>query len=749
MAYSYVRGRLRRGGRAKTSLVSPVLLTLSLSSLAATGAAGQTLTQPPAPVELTTVVVRPPAGTSGQGDGIGGVTPTDTGIITGDEAARATVFTSDTGSLISRIPGGAAWGAGGVSSLPQVNGMSADRVQVAINGMIFSPACPNEMNPPLSYLNPAMVSKVKVYTATAPVSVGGDFTGARADVTLAQPTFTAGQALTTSGSVSGFYRSNGNSYGTDVNATVSNADTNITYTGGWARASDYSSGNGTVIKSTMYETQNHALSISKQFQDQIFTFQIGGQFIPYQGYVNQYMDMTENKSIFFNGAYEGMFDWGKLEAKTFFSRVRHTMGFIEPDKSGDMPMDTRSTDLGYAVKATIGLSPSDIARIGNELYYNKLDDWWPPVSGSMMMGPNTFYNINNGQRLRFGYFAEWEHALNAQWSTIIGARNDIVWMNTGDVQGYNAMMYGANAAAFNALDHARTDFNIDGSAILRYQPNASSTYELGLARKTRSPNLYERYAWSTNAMAMDMIGWFGDGNGYVGNINLVPEKANTVSFTATWNDPAKKAWELRVSPYYSYVQDYIDVQRCALPGCLANLSNNLTATDSFVFLQFANVDAWLYGVNIDGKLALWDNPQLGQGVFRGALNFVRGQRTDGVNLYQIMPVNATLALDHTLGHWTNTLEVQLVGEKTEVSQVHNEVETSAYALLNFRTSYQVQRLKVDFGIANILDTEYNLPLGGANLVNYQVSSMMGTSPAWGYPVAGPGRSFNTRVTVNF
>lgn len=726
---------------------STALAALCLSPLVSGPALAQTAQ---APQTLPTVVVRPstPAAVAAAQAG-GGFAPADSTTITATQAQNATLFTSDSGSLFSRIPGGAAWGAGGVSSLPAVNGMGADRVQIAINGMIFSPACPNEMNPPLSYVNPAMISSVKVYTGTAPVSVGGDYTGARADVTVAPPKFTPGQDLTVSGSLSGFYRSNGNSYGVDFNGTVSNADTSVSYTGGWAKASDYTSGNGTVIKSTMYETQNHALTIAKQVNQSLFTFQIGGQFIPYQGYVNQYMDMVDNKSLFLNAGYEGLFDWGKLEASVFANRVRHTMGFIQPDKTGDMPMDTRSTDLGYRVKATLAPSAQDIVRIGNELYYNNLDDWWPPVAGTMMMSPNTFENINDGQRLRFGYFGEWERQIDAQWTAIIGLRNDIVWMNTGDVQGYNQMMYGADAAAFNAQSHARTDFNIDGSAILRYEANAMSLYELGFARKTRSPNLYERYAWSTNAMAMDMIGWFGDGNGYVGNINLEPEKAHTVSFTANWHDPARKVWEVRVSPYYSYVQDYIDAQRCALPGCLASLPNNLTAQDTFVFLQFANFDAWMYGINIDGKLALWDDTAYGQGVFRGNLNYVRGQRTDGIDLYHMMPVNATLALDHTLGNWNTTFEVQLVAAKTLVNEVRNELETSAYALLNFRTSYQLGRMNIAFGVDNILDTEYDLPLGGANLVNYQVSSMMGTSTAWGYPVAGPGRSINTRVTVNF
>jgi iron complex outermembrane receptor protein len=741
--------RLRRS----TALAGPALVLLCLPALIAGAHAQEGAPEVVASEQLPTVTVVRPAGGATQ-DGpldltYDGFIPADTGTISTFQASNATLWTSDSGSLIDTVPGGASWGAGGVSSLPAVNGMSADQVQVSIDGMLFGPACPNMMNPPLSYVNPAMIGQAKVYAGTAPVSIGGDYTGARIDVTVAPPTFAETPEVVFSGSVSGYYRSNGNVVGVDVNLNAANDVGSINYTGGWVQADDYKSGNGTTIKSTMYETQNHALSLSRKLDEGLVTFQLGGQFIPYQGYVNQYMDMVDNKSFFVNGALEKNFEWGQLEANAFYNHVRHTMGFIAPDKTGDMPMDTQASDMGYRVAGTLEPTERDIVRIGNEVYYNQLDDWWPPVEGSMMMGPDTFWNINDGQRLRVGAFAEWERALSQQWTAIVGARSDVVWMNTGDVQGYNEMMYGANAAAFNALDHARTDINIDGSAILRYQPDAARQLDIGLARKTRSPNLYERYSWSTSAMAMKMIGWFGDGNGYVGNIDLEPEKAHTASLTATWRDPVRTAWEVRVSPYASYVADYIDVRRCALPGCLKNLPDNLTATEGFVYLQFANYDAYLYGVNIDGRLDLWENPTYGRGVFRGNLNFVRGQRVDGVNLYHIMPVNATLALDHVLGNWTTTAEVQLVGAKTEVSEVHNELETDAYALFNLRTSYQQGPLKLDLGIENLFDTEYDLPLGGANLVNYQVSSMMGTSPAWGYGVAGPGRSFNARLTVSF
>ena len=58
-----------------------------------------------------------------------------------------------------------------------------------------------------------------------------------------------------------------------------------------------------------------------------------------------------------------------------------------------------------------------------------------------------------------------------------------------------------------------------------------SDIEFGLARKVRSPNLYERYTWSTTTMAALMNNFVGDGNGYVGNIDLKPERPTPASFT--------------------------------------------------------------------------------------------------------------------------------------------------------------------------------------------------------------------------
>ena len=152
----------------------------------------------------------------------------------------------------------------------------------------------------------------------------------------------------------------------------------------------------------------------------------------------------------------------------------------------------------------------------------------------------------------------------AHWTTLLGIRNDTVWTNAGPVSGYSDM-YSMDADAFNALNRARTDIDIDVTTLARYEPNAHTTFEMGYARKTRAPNLYERYAWSTDWMTSGMINWFGDGNYYVGNVDLKPEVAHTVSGTASWHDRTRKEWEIKVTPYQTYVRDYIDVERTGHP----------------------------------------------------------------------------------------------------------------------------------------------------------------------------------------
>ncbi len=149
-------------------------------------------------------------------------------------------------------------------------------------------------------------------------------------------------------------------------------------------------------------------------------------------------------------------------------------------------MDTHGQNFGYSVKAEIPESRQDMLRVGNELHGFLLDDWWPPVAGHMPMPGNmccnTFWNINGGQRYDFGTFVEWERKWDRQWTTLLGVRNDTVWMDTGNVKGYSALPVGTpgedvavvsdRCRSLQRKDHARTDVNFDATALARYEPDS-------------------------------------------------------------------------------------------------------------------------------------------------------------------------------------------------------------------------------------------------------------------------------------
>lgn len=685
-------------------------------------------------------------------------TPLAAFTLTGEPVASTLPSTNDTAVLLESAPGVATAVGGGVSSLPVVHGFADDQINVITMGMAITSACGNHMNPPLSYVDPSRVGSVEVLSGVVPVSKGGNSTGGTIIVEPRAPQFAAaGKGIEVHGGVSAFYRSNGNGLGGSAFASIANQDWSLEYDGAGAKAQDYKAGGGAKVLSTLYATQNHALTLARRLDNGVFTVSAGIQDIPYQGFPNVRMDMLYNRASFVNARYEGAFDWGRLDARAYWQHTEHYMNFLadkyggkDATSSTGMPMYTKGEDLGWSVKGTIDLGKADTLRIGNEFQHTTLDDWWPPVAGmTTTMCCNTFDNINGARRERLGTYAEWEHVWSKEWSTLLGIRNDTVWMDTGNVQGYSnvntgpSMMgmpvtvyYLRDATSFNAANHAKTDVNFDLTALARWKPTDTVDTEFGYARKTRSPNFYERYAWSTGTMASRMISWAGDANGYVGNLDLKPEVANTFSATLGLHDTARKAWEIKVTPWYSYVQDYIDADR----------HPQQLSTGSFPLLKFANHDAALWGFDASARADVWSSETWGRFGLAGSLSYTHGENLDTHDgLYRVMPLNGKIAVDHKLGAWGQALELQLVSEKTDVSAVRNEIKTPGYALLGYRTNYQWRNIRFDLGVDNILDQKYVLPLGGVDFADYKAAGSVGSIGA----LPGQGRSIYGGVTVKF
>jgi len=445
------------------------------------------------------------------------------------------------------------------------------------------------------------------------------------------------------------------------------------------------------------------------------------------------MDMTSNESWAFDGHYNRAFSWGTVDIKAYHRDVDHEMNFLEDN--GGMPMNTQVRTTGYTVKADIPLTAADTLAVGNEFHHQWLNDYWPPVAGSMMMGPDTFININKATRDRLGTFAEWDSKWGDRFTTLIGVRNDLVRMDTGDVQPYSAGMMGMAdalaATAFNAADHKKSDTNWGFSALSTYVPEDGVTFELGYAHKTRAPNIYERYAWGRGSMSSRMIGWYGDGNGYVGNLALEPEKADTISAAVELRGEGDDAWLFRASPYYSHVDDYIDAVR------IASLGGGINQ------LQFVNQEAEFYGIDLSGATSRWSSDMLGSFRMTMTASWQRGKNLEDEGpLYHQMPLTATFVLEHEAGGFHNSVELELTREKTRVDTTRSEHVTGGYALLNLRTGYNWGNIGINLDVTNVLDTAYDLPLGGVSLGDFKSTGEM-------MPVPGYGRSFNVGLSVKF
>jgi len=689
--------------------------------------------------------------------------------------------TGDTATLLSDVPGVNINQAGGVSGLPSIRGLADDRLRIKVDGMDLTSSCPNHMNPPLSYVTPGNVEKIDVYAGVSPVSAGGDSIGGSIIVESTKPQFAGpDEDKITSRQISSYYQSNNEARGVNLNGDYATQEFNINYNGSYSKANNYEAGGDfkdytttgipghtldlDEVGSTAYETYDHNIGLAYKEGSNLFDARLGYQKVLEQLYPNQRMDMTDNEQKRVNLGWTKQFQWGELETRAYYEDVDHDMNF-GPDKryyytmGGDgsdcsalgsacangMPMYSESDTYGMTVKANYELSQQNLMRVGVEYVRYRLDDYWKASGG--MMQPNTFENINNGKRDRYALFSEWESQVTSQWTTLLGIRYERVASDAADVQGYNDIEGSptwSDKNDFNNEDHDIDDNNIDLSALSMYDLDMT----LGLARKVRSPNLYERYTWSSWQMAAIMNNFTGDGNGYVGNLELDPETAYTLSLTVDWHAPDRD-WYVQATPYYTHVNDYIDAVK--LPD-EDNPGEFLWEQDKFNVLQYDNQEARIYGIDLSGGMNLGENA-LGDWDVQALVNYSNGENRDtNDNLYNIMPLNGKLTLNQSYGRWYNSLELVLVDSKDNVNEVRNEVETSSYALWNLRASHVWDQVQLDVGVENLLDRDYDLPTGGAYLgqgVTMQMNPMNGMPPQWGTAVPGMGRSLYARVTLSF
>ena len=265
------------------------------------------------------------------------------------QLARTRAASSDSARLLQDVPGVSLYGAGGVSSLPVIHGLADDRLRTQVDGMDLMAACPNHMNPVLSYIDPSNVGTVKVYAGISPVSVGGDSIGGTIQVEAAKLEFAlAGEPALQKGQLSAFYRSNGAAHGGSLSATLATDTLNFGFTAATTRQNNFRAARafkpaepgseagrvipGDEVGSSAYQSNNQELRAAWRDNNHLLQLSLARQQIGFEAFPNQRMDMTgQSQHPGQPALFTGRFDWGELLARAYQQKVSHEMD-MGPDR---------------------------------------------------------------------------------------------------------------------------------------------------------------------------------------------------------------------------------------------------------------------------------------------------------------------------------------------------------------------------------------------------------------------------------
>jgi iron complex outermembrane receptor protein len=610
--------------------------------------------------------------------------------------------------LLKKIPGANINTNGPLSGIPQYRGLFGARIATQINGMQLASAGPNWMDPPLSYATSGQLESLILYRGIAPVSVAQESIGAAVEVKTKEAQFDTG-ALQLEGSVIAKVQSVSDAQHVNGVVFVGN-QTQQLKASALVEQGDDAEFSGGLVRPTEYERARfdlgyrmqqgvHTVELEYAYND---TGTTGTPALP--------MDIDYIEGDIYRATYKQNRE-GAAEIKldVYGSELDHGMtNYLLRAAPGNPAMWRRniasSDNLGVNFHASLP-TQHGAWRVGL--------DYFAADHQSDIDNPNNamFFvqNFNDVERDVLGVFVERLYQAD-NWRGEYGLRVNQVDMNAGQVDATPARMMPPATALrdqFNAANRERRDTNFDLVAKTWFSLGHDVELYLGSAQKMRSPSYQERYLW----LPLQATAGLADGLSYTGNVELEPEVSREIELGVDVDTN-----RVSVSPrvFYKRVDDYIQgVAGRSEALMMVRMMNTVNGTNNPDPLQFGNVDAELYGFDVDWRYAVSD-----QLTVSGLINYVRGKRRDiDDNLYRIAPLNATTRLSYSSGDWTVDLESVVYANQDDVSVTNLEQETSGYGLINMHIAWQASsELDLSLGVNNVLDKRYQDHLSGYNRV---------------------------------
>ncbi|MEQ9003919.1 MAG: TonB-dependent receptor [Pseudomonadales bacterium] len=622
------------------------------------------------------------------------------------ELARTVDIAPDSALLLRKAVGANVESNGPITGIAQIRGMSRARIGAHIDGAVISPGGPNWMDPPLSYAPAAHLDSLVVYRGIAPVSAGQETIGGVLHATTWQGEFAESGPSVSARARTGFQSVNDGSL-LSAAAVLAGRQQYLRLSGLTEQADDADFPGGRILPSE-YRRERYDVGYALRGGPHTLRLDYGRNDTGDAGTAALPMDIQYIDADLYRLAYQ--FSGAELTVSTraYYGDIGHGMTNHHLRTPPANPAMLRrnvaaAENRGFAAELVKG--PWKLGVDGHEERHDSDID--NPAAPMFFV-----VNFRDVKRRVLGVYAERQIELSRGMSLELGARVNRVHMDAGAVDATPARMNMPAAVAlrqaFNDADRSRSETNYDWT-LKTYLPAGERTVlYAGLARKSRSPSYQERYLW----LPLEATAGLADGRTYTGNPALDAEVAHEIELGFDWDGE-----RLRVAPrlFYRRIDDYIQGTPSSNSAALmfVAMMNTMNGTANPPPLQFANVDAVLYGADVDWRFRLSEHWSL-----EGVVNLVRGERDDvDDDLYRLAPANAFVAIAYQRPAWGLTLETFAYADQNRVSATNAELASDGYVLVNLKGYWQLgEQFRLGFGVDNVADARYRDHLAGLNRV---------------------------------
>ena len=636
----------------------------------------------------------------------------------------------DTATALKDIPGANVNANGPVTGIAQYRGMYGDRISVVIDHLGVVSGGPNAMDAPLSYVSPMTTGEMSVMRGIPSVSLAPESIGGHVSTQLARGEFAILEPAL-SGFVGSRYSANGNVSTTAGRLTAANQRHKVSLLAEVDDGDDIESPVGDIRPSRLHRERSDISyefagdkSTLLLFAGRLETDDTGTPSLPMD---IRYID-TDLAGL--QGSFE-VSESLSFTGRAAWNDVDHLMDNFGLRQAPMAPMYRQNYTTGRGVQTSV--AGTKALQTGSLLF--GVDATTADHDATITNPNNVLFSVANFvdvERDVTSAFVEWQRD-GKRGDLEVGVRARHVETDSGEV-GASGMMGGMGtnvgllADAFNSADRSRSWDDVD--AVLKYRLRVATGVEwrFELGSKTRAPSYQELYLW----LPLQATGGLADGRSYIGDMTLDSERSNEIAIGF-----GRDVGRVAISPqiFYRRVDDYIQ----GVPS--TNMTANMVAQmmSGAPALEFANVDAEIYGADIAWRVQLDGNWYVD-----GIASWARGKRRDvDDDLYRLAPPNATLGVTWETAGLAVSAEVVGYAEQDKVSTYNDEQKTPGYGLVNTTLVWNpTDALRFETRVDNLLDKTYQDHTAGINRAN-------GSDIPVGARLYGPERTVSAGLIWSF